>query len=153
MAFRKPLHPSSSLHTPPCSGIYPSILCAWFVHLQHLYAGGTDNPQWQGRAHGAVRAHNKEVVLPWPDPRAQFTPGTGWYCRSHCHKTKEREGENSDGLRKENNRQTRNKKRKITRFFFFQSLFGYVSSLMVKPSEAGSQVCSLKDSCYNSSLD
>lgn len=64
-----------------------------------------------------------------------------------------REGENSDGLGKENNRQTRNTKRKITGFFFSPSLIGYVSSLMVKPSEAGSQVCSLKDSCYNSSLD
>lgn len=60
-----------------------------FVSLQHSYAGRTYSSKWQPAAHSTVQTHNKEAVLAWPDPKAQFTPGTGWYCRSHCHKTKE----------------------------------------------------------------
>lgn len=45
------------------------------VHPQHLCAGSTYNPQWQRGAHCTVRAHDKQVVLPWPDHRTQLVPG------------------------------------------------------------------------------
>lgn len=91
--------PSESPFTPPlpCThlhvqGLIPPMLCAWSVHPQCSDAGRTYNPQWQRGAHRTGRAHNKEVVLPWPEPRDQFMPGVGWYHRNHCHKTKEGKG-------------------------------------------------------------
>lgn len=145
MAFKKPLHPSSSLHTPPYRVLGLSI------HSICMLAGSTV-PSGSVVPTALYQPTTKRESFPGQTPgpsSCQALTGT-----AEATATKRKKGRrNCDGLGKENNRQTQNKKRKITRYIFFQSLVGYVSPLMAKPSEAGREVCSLKNSCYNSSWD